>query len=329
MSTVNFRNLDLNLLRVFDAVMAEQSLTRAAQRLAMTQPAVSHALKRLREATGEDLFVRQAFGMKPTSRAEGLWPEVRLILQRLQSLLAPGEFLPEQEEHTFRIAMADATAALLLPPLVAQLEQARALANVHVLPLTTRDPRALLDQGEVDIAVGYFPGAVAALRAQGSQSVIRQHRLYDSEYVCVMRRGHPLAEQTLDLDAYCSAHHLLVSFSGRPHGFVDEALNAVNRSRRIVLTVNQFFTAGRVVAQSDLLTVLPASFIEATGYRSQLIERPLPVPLSRVHVDMLWHLRSEGRSAESWLRERVIEAARRAQAVGVLANEATAATIAP
>jgi DNA-binding transcriptional LysR family regulator len=310
---MNFRNLDLNLLKVFDAVMAERSLTRAAARLAMTQPAVSHALKRLREAMGEELFVRQAFGMKPTSRAEGMWPEVQLILQRLQALFAPGEFQPETEAYTFRIAMADATAALLLPPLIAQLEEARAVANVHVLPLSTRDPRSLLDQGEADFAVGYFPGVVAALRAQGSQSVIRQHRLYDSEYVCVMRRGHPLEHQALDLDAFCAAHHLLVSFSGRPHGFVDEALSAMNRSRRIVLTVNQFFTAGRVVTRSDLLTVLPASFVEATGYQAQLIERPLPVPLAKVHVDMLWHLRSESRSAQQWMRERLIEAARRAQ----------------
>ncbi|MBY0236544.1 LysR family transcriptional regulator [Roseateles sp. PN1] len=315
---MNFLNLDLNLLRVFDAVMAERNLTRAAQRLAMTQPAVSHALKRLREALGEELFVRQAFGMKPTSRAEGLWPEVRLILQRLQTLLVPGEFQPESEEYTFRIAMADATAALLLPPLVAQLEEARALANVHVLPLTTRDPRALLEQGEVDFAVGYFPSAVAALQSQGNQAAIRQHRLYDSEYVCVMRRDHPLADLPLDLDAFCAAHHLLVSFSGRAHGFVDQALNALNRSRRIVLTVNQFFTAGRVVSQSDLLTVLPTRFIEATGFRDKLLERPLPVQLSKVNVDMLWHLRSEARSAQRWMRACLIAAAGRAQLPAVV-----------
>ena len=320
---MNFRNLDLNLLKVFDAVMAERNLTRAAERLAMTQPAVSHALKRLRESLGEELFVRQAFGMKPTSRAEGLWPEVQAILARLQMLLDPGDFQPQEEEQTFRIAMADATAALLLPPLVAQLEETRALANVHVLPLTTRDPRALLEQGEADFAVGYFPGAVAALQAQGSLSVIHQHRLYDSEYVCVMRRGHPLADTEMDLDTYCAAHHLLVSFSGRPHGFVDEALSALKRSRRIVLTVNQFFTAGRIVAQSDLLTVLPASFVEATGYKAQLLERPLPMPLSKVYVDMLWHLRSEGRSAQRWMRERLIAAALTAGA-----GAATAATIA-
>ncbi len=314
---MKFRNLDLNLLRVFDALMAERNLTRAAERLAMTQPAVSHALKRLRESLGEELFVRQAFGMKPTSHAEALWPELRTILARLQTLLDPSEYKPTEQEHTFRIAMADATAALLLPPLVAQLEEAQALANVHVLPLTTRDPRAMLEQGDADLALGYFPGVVASLPMQGNTPLIRQHRLYDSNYVCVMRKGHPLAEVELDLDRFCAAHHLLVSFSGRAHGFVDEALGALKRSRRIMLTVNQFFTAGRIVAQSDLLTVLPSTFIDATGYKAQLIERPLPMNLHTVEVDMLWHLRSEGRGADAWMRERVIEAARRAKAATI------------
>ncbi|WP_269632174.1 LysR family transcriptional regulator [Pelomonas sp. BJYL3] len=306
---MSFRNLDLNLLRVFDAVMAERNLTRAAERLAMTQPAVSHALKRLREALGEELFVRQAFGMKPTSRAEGLWPEVRQALDRLRAVLDPREYLPASEDATFQIAMADATAALVLPPLVADLEAQQARARVHVLPLTTRDPRSLLEQGEADFALGYFPQAVAALQGQGQLAAIRQHRLYESQYVCVMRRDHPLAQAPLDLETYCAAHHLLVSFSGRPHGFVDESLAALGRSRRIVLTVNQFFTAGRVVAQSDLLTVLPARFMSATGYKSELIERPLPFALAPVHVDMLWHMRNEDRPPQRWLRERLLLAA--------------------
>ncbi len=310
---MKFRNLDLNLLKVFDALMAERNLTRTAERLAMTQPAVSHALKRLRESLGEDLFVRQAFGMKPTSHAEELWPEIRSVLARLELLLDPGDYKPTEQEHTFRIAMADATAAMLLPPLVAQLEESRALANVHVLPLTTRDPRAMLEQGDADFALGYFPGVIASMQMQGSSPLIRQHRLYESNYVCVMRKGHPLAEAELDLDRFCAAHHLLVSFSGRAHGFVDEALGALKRKRRVVLTVNQFFTAGRIVAQSDLLTVLPSTFIEATGYQARLIERPLPMRLHTVEVDMLWHLRNEGRGADAWMRERLVEAARRAK----------------
>ncbi|WKB51301.1 LysR family transcriptional regulator [Eleftheria terrae] len=303
---MNFRTLDLNLLRVFDQVMAEQNLTRAAERLAMTQPAVSNALRRLREALGDDLLVRTAFGVKPTPRAEALWPEVRAALARLQDALDPPAFDPGASEATFRLAMADATAATLLPSLVARIEQTQALTNLRVLPLTTRDPRALLDKGEVDFAIGYFPDAVAALTSQGNAASLHHQRLWDGQYVCVMRKGHPLAEQELTLDHFCAAHHLLVSFSGRAHGFVDQALASLKRTRRIVLTVNQFFTAGRVVIHSDLLTVLPRDFLPATGFERELTVKPLPLALQGVHVEVLWHQRHDRDPAHRWMREQIL-----------------------
>ncbi|MBQ0933905.1 LysR family transcriptional regulator [Ideonella paludis] len=302
MSSLNFRTLDLNLLRVFDAVMAEGSLTRSAVVLAMTQPAVSHALKRLNESVGEPLFERTAHGMRPTPLAQTLWPQVRAALGTLQQAFAPSAFDPARDRVAFRLAMADATAALLMPALVQAIEAQQALANLRVVPLATRDPRAMLERGEVDVAVGYFPDAMAALLAQGDDAALRHQRLYDTHYVCVMRRGHPLADQPLTLEAYCAAHHLLVSFSGRAHGFVDQALAAVGQQRRIVLTVNQFYTAGRVVAGSDLLTVLPQSFVEATGAADALVVKPLPLPLGRVHVEMMWHLRKDALPAQRWLR---------------------------
>ena len=143
---LNFRTLDLNLLRVFDALMSEGSLTRAASALAMTQPAASQALKRLHGAVGEPLFERVAYGMKPTARAEALWPQVREALAALQQALAPAEFNPKLDPVNFRIAMADATAAALAPALVCSIESERALASLQVLPLTTRDPRPLLQR---------------------------------------------------------------------------------------------------------------------------------------------------------------------------------------
>jgi DNA-binding transcriptional LysR family regulator len=229
----------------------------------------------------------------------------------LRAVLDPSEYDPQHDVVNFRVAMADATAAWLLPPLVAYIEKERVLANLRILPLTTRDPGALLERGEADFAVGYFPEAISALNAQGDRSELHHERLADTDYVCVMRRDHPLAKGELSLDAFCEAHHLLVSFSGRPHGFVDQALTALNRSRRIVLTVNQFFTAGRVVAQSDLLTVLPASFVDATGYRSQLVERPIPLSMGRVHVEVMWHRRHDRTSAHQWLRARLVDIAQR------------------
>jgi len=154
---LNFRTLDLNLLRVFDALMSEGSLTRAASALAMTQPAASQALKRLHGAVGEPLFERVAYGMKPTARAEALWPQVREALAALQQALAPAEFNPKLDPVNFRIAMADATAAALAPALVCSIESERALASLQVLPLTTRDPRPLLQRDEADLAIGHFP----------------------------------------------------------------------------------------------------------------------------------------------------------------------------
>ena len=311
---MNFRTLDLNMLRVFDAVMAERNLTRAAEQLAMTQPAVSNALKRLREAVGEELLTRAAFGVKPTPRAETLWPEVRAALAQLREALDPQAYDPRRQSHTFRLAMADATAVLLMPALIRKLEGEESLANLRVLPLTTRDPRPLLEHGEADMALGYFPDVMATLVSQGSDAAIAHTRLYDSEYVCVMRRGHPLAQQPeLSLDDFCAAHHLLVSFSGRAQGFVDQALTALQRSRRVVLTVNQFFTAGRVVTQSDLLTVLPRRFVAATGYADQLVLRALPLALSPIHVALLWHRRHERDPAHRWLREQVLAAAHQAE----------------
>ncbi len=125
--------------------------------------------------------------------------------------------------------------------------------------------------------------------------------MYDGEYVCLMRKDHPLAAGPLTLDQ-CAARHLLVGFSGRPYGFTDEALAALGRERRIVLTVNQFFTAGRVVANSDLLTVLPLHFFGVTGMEGTLVWRPLPLQLPTVHVDALWDVRRAGGAAQRWLR---------------------------
>jgi DNA-binding transcriptional LysR family regulator len=198
--------------------------------------------------------------------------------------------------------MADATAVLWLPGLVRLIESEAPGLNVRMVPLTTREPRPQLLRGDIDMTIGFFPGVVAQL-AGGPETPIRHERLYTGRYVCVMRKDHPLAKQELTLDAYCSANHLLVSFSGRAHGLSDDALAQLGRERRILLTVNQFFTGGRVVASSDLLTVLPLHLIGSTGITGDLITKELPFKLPPVHVDMLWHERDARSPAHKWLRE--------------------------
>ena len=312
-SLVNFRSLDLNLLRVFDEVMAERSLTKAAHKLSITQPAVSNAMRRLREVVGDELMVRSGQGVEPTPRALALWPSVRDALVLLQESLAPGAFEASTATSTFVLAMADATAATLIPALVQIIEREAPGISVRVLPLTTRDPRRLLDEESADMAVGYFPAALADLTARaqsGGAVAYDSRRLYDGEYMCVMRQGHPLASGELTLDAYCAARHMLVSFSGRPYGFIDEALASLGRKRHVLITVNQFFTAGRVVVGSDLLTVLPRHFVPVTGIADRLVQRPLPLNVPAVHVDALWRRRGPQEKAMEWLLHALARSAR-------------------
>ena len=312
MNSPNFRTLDLNLLRVFDEVMAERSLTRAARNLSLTQPAVSNALRRLRDTLGDELVQRSGQGMAPTPRAVAIWPAVREALRQLQESLIPNEFVPAQASLTFVLAMADATAASLIPGLNDIFEQEAPGAALRVVPLTTRDPRKMLDEESCDLAVGYFPSVVPDLTAKaqsGETLPFSFMRLYDGEYVCVMRKDHPFVSGPFTLNRYCAARPMLVSLSGRPYGFVDESLAALGRKRRVVLTVNQFYTAGRVVAKSNLLTVLPRHFVQVTGMEDELALRPLPFAVAPVQVDALWHRRSEQRSAHVWLRQALVRAA--------------------
>ncbi len=303
---MNFRTLDLNLLRVFAAVMVERNVTRAASQLAMTQPAVSNALRRLREATGDELFVTVPGGVQPTQRAQAWWPEVQSALEALRKLFDPERFEPATDERTFTFAMADATAAVLMPAIMGELLGGQARSNLRVVPLGSRDPRPLLEQGTADIAIGFFPDVAAELAAEGPRAPTVLESLYACHYVCVMRRGHPLADSTvLTLDAYCAAEHVRVSFAGRPRGFVDERLSALQRSRRVALTVHEFATAARVVHDSDLVCVLPRSFVPASGLAGGLVIRALPLALPRIDVAMLWHRRNEHDAGVRWLRTTV------------------------
>ena len=302
---INFRTLDLNLLRVFDAVMVERHVTRAAARLAITQPAVSNALRRLREATNEELFIPSPSGMLPTPHAEELWPVVRTALGSLQQAFEPQAFDPCKDDRSFTLAMADATAALFVPALVKRFQREGTRVALRIVPLVSRDPRELLEQGRADVALGFFPDL-----GSGDGGVIRQAPLYASEYICVMRRDHPLAAPAaLSLDAYCAAQHLRVSFAGRARGFVDDALALLGRQRSVMITVNSYFTAGLTVHQSELLTVLPRSFVPATGFMPHLISRELPFALSPIEVRQVWHGRHERDPAQRWLRAALAQAA--------------------
>jgi DNA-binding transcriptional LysR family regulator len=259
---MSFLNLDLTLLRVFDAVMTELNLTRAADRLATTHPAVSNSLKRLRAVVDDELFVRTARGVKPTARAEDLRPAIRLAVTTLESALGTEQKVLSQIKKTLRLCIADSTASLVLPPLVRLVKELAPNLTLQTLPLLSRDPRPAQLKGEIDLAIGSFPDIVAQLTTdQEVESGICHAALYSSEYVCIMRKDHPLADGELTLEAYGAADHVLVNFSDRLQGQADKVLQKIGRARRVMLTVNQFFTAGQIVGGSDLLSVMPIHLI--------------------------------------------------------------------
>lgn len=301
-----FDKLDLNLLRVFDVVMQERSLTKAAERLNLTQPAVSNAIRRLKDALKDDLFVRAGQGIEPTAHAMELWSAVHQALLDLGNAIEPESFNPAHSEQVFHLGMIDATAARLLPPL-AQIQADEAPhIRLHVSALLSRDPRVLLDEGEIDVAVGYFPAVQADLtaRAQSDATVQYDSRLlYQREYVCAMRSEHPLAQDDMSLEDFCAARHLVVSLSGRPYGFIDEALSGLGLSRQVVMTVNQYFTAARIVAETDLLTAMPRKFAATAELAKGLELRELPLPVTPVSVHVLWLRGNRHPAAIAWLLE--------------------------
>jgi DNA-binding transcriptional LysR family regulator len=307
---MNFRTLDLNLLRVFDTVMVERNVTRAAERLAMSQPAVSNALRRLREAIGEELFVPGSTGVTPTPHAVALWPAIRESMTGLRELFDPQGFDPALDERRFALAMADATAAVILPPLLAAIEHLR--VSMQVEPLTTRDPRVLLARGAADAAIGFFPDVARAQDAALGQGESVLDALYGCDYVCAMRRDHPLAQQEpLMLDDYCAAAHVRVSFAGRPHGFVDEQLARLGRSRRVALMLGQYAAAVQVLCHTDLLGVLPRRYVQASGAADALHVTALPFEMPRVEIGLLWHRRHERDAALAARHHRARRAGRR------------------
>jgi DNA-binding transcriptional LysR family regulator len=288
-------------------VMVERNVTRASAVLAMSQPAVSNALRRLREAVGEDLLVPSSTGVTPTPQAEAIWPAVRQALAHLREVFEPQAFDPARDERTFTLTMADATAAVLLPPLIGELQREHSRVDLRVEPLATRDPRPQLERG----AAGFFPDVARSVAASGGGGETVLDALYGCDYVCVMRRTHPLARDgALTLDAYCTADHARVSFAGRAHGFVDEALTRLGRTRRVALVVHQFSTALQVVRRTNLLCVLPRSYVQASGAASGLALCALPFDLTRIEVGLLWHRRHERDAGHTWLRRTVAAVAR-------------------
>ena len=301
MHEMNVNALDLNLLRVFDAVMAEGNVTRAAERLFLSQPATSHALGRLRHLLKDDLFVKVPGGVRPTPRAVELAGPVHEALGMLEQAFNPPEFDPAASSRVIRLATHDYFTTLIMDDVAAYLGEHAPGISLRLHPTSGR-ALEMLDLQEVDMAVSAF----GELPERFDKA-----ELFRDRYVCLVRRGHALSRGNLTLKRYAGARHLLISPRGDERGFVDTSLAGEGLTRQVAMIINHFAPAGRIVAGSDL--VLTASErlarVLCAEHDLAVLAYPLDAPAAFASSEVVWHRRLGDHPALAWFRAVLVELA--------------------
>ena len=293
---MNVQAIDLNLLRVFDAVLQERSVTAAAGRLGLTQPAVSNALSRLRKLLGDALFVRTPAGMDATPFARGVAEPVRQALALLDSALAHGPgFEPATATRAFRFYMSDLGQIEFLPPLIERVQRAAPGVRLEAVALDIEDIAGALATGALDLAVGFLPGLGPP---------VSRRALFRDPYLCLMRADHQI--KALTKRKFLDASHALVTYRGG-HRVVEEALERAGLARRIALRLPHFTVVPMVLERTDLLCTLPARVARVFERRGKLKSLPPPVPIPVADVAVHWHERFEADQGNRWLREQIVE----------------------
>ncbi|MDO5625265.1 MAG: LysR family transcriptional regulator [Pseudomonadota bacterium] len=295
---MNLAHMDLNLLVVFEQLMEDRHVTRAAEALGLSQPAVSNALRRLRAQLGDELFVRSAAGMQPTARATELATPVAQALGTLRGALgAPAAFDPARSVRCFTLAMTEVGQIYFLPPLMRRLAAEAPGVSVRAVAVTDTALDQAMAAGQVDLALGLLP----QLRAGFYQQLLFRQR-----YVCLMRAAHPLAAMpTLTRAAFVAAGHVRVEARGTGHARIGEALARKGLAPRVHLSVPDYVALGHVLAGTDLIATVPERLADSVCAPLGLAARPLPVRLPTGAIHQLWHARMHRDPGSTWLRARV------------------------
>ncbi len=299
MQDVHIAGIDLNLLVALDALLIERNVTRAARRIGISQPAMSHALGRLRTLLDDAILVRSKSGMLPTARARSLEEPIRRALREIEEALRTGPtFDPRTSERTFAIATSDYGELVVLPPLLERLarEAPHIDLRIHAVPDEWSTP---LEEGIFDL--------VLVPRVGETSAGIVQQKLFDERFVCVLRKGHPAARRGLDLKTFVALPHVLIAPSARIGGIVDEALALRGLTRRVALTVPHFLVAPLVVASSDLVLTLAERVARTFVTMAPLEIREPPIEVRGFAMHQVWHEQRRGDPAHAWLRTLVAE----------------------
>ena len=300
MNKIDIRRLDFNLLLVFLELMRYRKATLVAERLNLTQSTISHALNRLRDVFGDELFLRRPNGFEPTARAVELEPVLRKLVEDAQQAVkpvraengAPGAGM-------LRIGGSDYSCALFAAPLLQRVSEQAPEVMLAIRPLMRGAALDALIHGELDLGIGFLWGEAPGIATQA---------LYKESYAVLARADHPgIARGRMSLDAYADASHVMVSYEGDTGGLVDEALQEAGRRRRLAATVPFFLPALNALATSDLVLTAPRRLGEAHARRYGLVVLEPPVKLRSFTVSLAWHERAADSRLRLWVVKQLKE----------------------
>jgi DNA-binding transcriptional LysR family regulator len=290
---MNLGAINLNLLVALEALLSERSVTRAARRLGVTQPAMSNSLAQLRALLNDPLFHRRAHGLEPTARALALSEPLQQGLRLLAGAFEPQRFEPSASLQSFVVEASDYVEFVLLPPLLQRLAAEAPGVRVEVRPWGLHEVPSSLGRGEADLMIGFYDEVPARHR---------QRILFEEEYVCVVRKGHPRVGRGLTLERYLELGHVLVSQRGDTPGSVDRALLRKGKRRHVAARVSHFLMVPMLVRRTDLVAALSRRVAEpfADALGLNLFEPPLSLP--RGKIGQVWHERLDQDPAQAWFR---------------------------
>lgn len=292
---MDIRSLDLNLLVVFDAMLNHQNVSKAAEAIKLSQPAMSAAISRLRTLFDDPLFVRTKAGMEPTPKAKALSPSVRLVVQTIQTdILLPKKFIPANSDRTFTLVTPDIAEVNFLPRLIAELAHQSPLINLKTLAMPREAAADSLASGAAEMAIGYFPD----LHKAG----FFQQKLISSSHVCLLRKKHPIVGEKITSTQFMQAPHAVVRPDGREHVF-EQFLQSKNIKRRVVVELSHFMSLLPIIETSDLIATVPKDLADFFVQHGDVRYIPTPMKSPVIDVHLFWHQRFQKDPAHIWLRQ--------------------------
>ena len=296
---MDLRQIDLNLLVIFNQLLMDRRVSTSAEKLGLSQPAVSNALKRLRALLKDELFVRTSRGMEPTPYALHLIEPIGYALNTLQNALNQRDsFDPATSERTFTLGLTDIGEIYFMPSLMATLSRLAPHIKISSLRHNSGSLSEDMAAGNVDIAIGLLPGLTTGFF---------QRRLFKQRYVCMFRQGHPQARNPISLSQYKSLPHVGVTSANTGHSEIDDWMTRKGIARDIQLHLPHFVAVGHILQSSDLIATVPERFAKKCAEPFQLQASPLPFKLPEIAISLFWHAKYNREPANLWLRQQIVD----------------------